>query len=295
MRQVTPRPVRKRDPAPSRVAYRMHRLWLTPMFRKALNVGLPFLCCFLATLWFLSDEGRRTAIVTSYQETLLAIEQRPEFMVNLMSVEGASPDLAGEVHALVPVDFPISSFDLNLEELRDLIETLDPVAAAHLHVRAGGVLQVRVDERQAVVVWRGPDGLATLDQTGHRVQQLQSRDDRVDLPLLAGEGADAAVEEAIDLLEAAKPLKDRLRGLRRKGARRWDVVLDRNQQIQLPEQNPVAALERLIALDGAQDMLARDITHVDLRNPRRPTLRLAEAAVGELRRIKSIEAGEMQQ
>ena len=30
-----------RDPAPSRVAYRLHRLWLTPIYRKALRVGLP--------------------------------------------------------------------------------------------------------------------------------------------------------------------------------------------------------------------------------------------------------------
>ena len=42
-----------------------------------------------------------------------------------------------------------------------------------------------------------------------------------------------------------------LRGLVRVGDRRWDLVLDRNQKIMLPEQNAPAALERLIALDKA--------------------------------------------
>lgn len=295
MRQIAPPPVRPRDPAPSRVAYRMHRLWLTPMFRKMLRVGLPFMICFAATLWFLHSEQRRAAIVLAVQDTRRAIEQRPEFMVNLMSVEGASPDLAGDIHANVPVDFPISSFDLDLEAIRDLIETLDPVANAHLHIRPGGVLQVRIEEREAIVLWRSPDGLLSLDETGHPIHPFAVRSDRPDLPLIAGEGADKAVTEALALVAAAEPLADRIRGLRRKGERRWDLALDRGQLILLPEKDPVPVLERLIALDKAQDMLARDVTHIDLRNPRRPTLRLAGTAVEELRRIKSIEAGETQE
>ena len=31
----------RRDPAPTRLAYRMNRLWLTPLFRAMLHVGLP--------------------------------------------------------------------------------------------------------------------------------------------------------------------------------------------------------------------------------------------------------------
>ena len=44
------------------------------------------------------------------------------------------------------------------------------------------------------------------------------------------------------------------------GERRWDVVLDRDQRILLPETGPVPALERVIALDKAEHLLDRDIT-----------------------------------
>ncbi|MDZ7909564.1 MAG: cell division protein FtsQ/DivIB [Gemmobacter sp.] len=43
------------------------------------------------------------------------------------------------------------------------------------------------------------------------------------------------------------------------GERRWDIVLDRNQRILLPAKEPVRALERLLALDKAEDLLKRDI------------------------------------
>jgi cell division protein FtsQ len=69
------------------------------------------------------------------------------------------------------------------------------------------------------------------------------------------------------------------------GERRWDVVLDRDQRLMLPEVNPVRALDRTLALDSAEDLLARDFTHLDLRNPERPTLRLSARALDEFRQI----------
>jgi cell division protein FtsQ len=51
----------------------------------------------------------------------------------------------------------------------------------------------------------------------------------------------------------------------------------------LPTEAPVTALERVIALDQAQDMLSRDVGVVDMRNGSRPTLRLNPAAAAVLR------------
>ena len=113
--------------------------------------------------------------------------------------------------------------------------------------------------------------------------------------MIAGRGADGHGAEARALLEAARPLWPRLRGFVRVGARRWDVVLDRGQRIMLPETGAVRALERALAMDAAVDMLGRDIAAVDLRLPRRPTLRLASGAVEQYWRIKALETGEQHQ
>ena len=60
-------------------------------------------------------------------------------------------------------------------------------------------------------------------------------------------------------------------------------MLDRDQRILLPATDPVQAVERLIALDQVQDLLARDILTVDLRNEHRPVLRLSPFALDALR------------
>ena len=50
-----------RDPAPSRLAYRAERLWLTPMFRTALRVGLPVVLALGLAGGYLADGPRRAA------------------------------------------------------------------------------------------------------------------------------------------------------------------------------------------------------------------------------------------
>ena len=183
---------------------------------------------------------------------------------------------------------PQSSFDLDLQGLKASISRLDAVADVQLRVQSGGVLQVVVKEREPAIVWRNIDGVFLLDKTGHRIAGISDRGDRGDLPLITGRGADAAVPQALDILASAGPLLPRLRGLVRMGERRWDIVLDRDQRIQLPVDQPIRALERLIALDQAQDLLARDVLTVDLRLQARPSLRLAPFALSEMRRLRGI-------
>ncbi|MCI2393483.1 cell division protein FtsQ/DivIB [Aliiroseovarius sediminis] len=282
----------RRDPAPSRLAYKVHRLWLTPLFRGALRVGLPVGAVLLVVGLYLSNPDNRAAIMGSVTKVQRSIQERPEFMVKLMAVEGASPVVDDAVRQMLPIDFPISSFDLDLEAMRQQIAQLDVVEKAALRIRPGGVLEVAITERDPVIVWRHDGILDLLDRTGHRVASMTARNGRPDLPLIAGMGADRAVREALELIATARPLGADLRGLVRVGERRWDLVLASKQRIMLPANDPVSALEQVIALDQAQEVLSRDLTVVDMRTPQRPTLRLTNPAVEELRRIRGREFGE---
>jgi len=283
---------RARDPAPSRWSYRAQRLWLTPLFRQLMRVALPLCSALFFASWYLGDPATQRAIIDKVAEIRRSVAERPEFMVKLMAIDGASAELGGDIREVLPVDFPVSSFDLDLDAMKTVIEDLDAVGSVDVRVRAGGVLQIDITERMPALVWRDRELLELLDADGRRVAAIAHRMHRYDLPLIAGEGADRAANEAVSLFAAAGPLEPRLRGLVRMGERRWDVVLDRDQRIMLPETGSVEALEQVIALDQAQDLLARDISVVDMRNAHRPTLRMGGAAVQELRKIKAIELGD---
>ncbi len=279
---------RHHDPAPSRASYRVQRLWLTPFIRIFTYFGLPLLAVFAASMWYVSDAARVDAVRTTITEFRASIENRPEFMVNLMRIEDVSAEVALDIREITSIDYPISSFDLDLTEMRKRIEGLDAVARAGLVIRPGGVLDVEVVERIGKVIWRGRDALELLDENGHRVAALSARVEYPDLPLIAGDAADQAVPEAMQLFRTAAPIADRVRGLLRVGERRWDLILNRNQRIMLPETSAVAALERVLALDEMDGLLARDLVAIDMRDGRRPILRLSADAMDTLRTEKDL-------
>ena len=284
MRKVT-----RSDPAPSRWSYRMQRILLTPTYRLAVRIGVPFVLSAGLSYGYLASDARRDAVIDQLVAWREAFETRPQFMVNLMAVEGASPGVEEDIREVAQIDFPVSSFDLDLAGLQATITDIPAVASASLRVRTGGVLDVLVRERRPVVLWRTATGLALVDREGV-VVGVTERSSRADLPLVVGKGADTVVPEAQEIFSAARPISDRVRGLVRVGERRWDLVLDRDQRIMLPEDEPALALERVIALDQAQEMLDRDLVTVDMRLAQRPTIRMNEGAVKTWWKIKDFVA-----
>jgi cell division protein FtsQ len=287
MRPVIPRV----DPAPSRLSYRVQRLMLTPLYRRLIRFGLPVLLLAGAAAVYLSDEGRRVAIVDQAAEIRRQIETRPEFMVRLMAIDGASESVQADIHEIFPYDLPASSFDLDLPAIRKMLEELPAVAQATVRIRQGGVLAVEITERQPVALWRTRDGIDVVDIEGESIASVTTRTARPDLPVMTGDGAPAHVAQALEILKAARPLGQDIRGLVRMGERRWDLVLRDGKRILLPEADPVRALERVIVLSAAHDMLERDLVAIDMRIGARPTVRLSDYATEEWWRITSMTSG----
>lgn len=286
------RPPARRDPAPSRLRYKLNRLWLRPGIRRAANIGVPAVVGVLAA-WTLTAEydvkGYALAVIGNVRD---AIIDRPQFVITEMAIPDVSRDLAEQIRVAAFVPLPVSSLALDVGAVRERIESLAAVERARVRALASGVLEIRAIERVPVVVWRSEEGLELLDQNGVRVAEIDSRLRRPDLPLIAGEGADAHVPEALALLAETGPVSARVRGLVRVGERRWNLVLDRDQVVKLPEADAQAALGRVMAMAKAEDLLKRDVSVVDMRDPRRPMLRLTEHAISEIERLRKTAAGE---
>ena len=280
-----------RDPSPSRWSYRWQRWMLTPGVRQALRIGGPLaLIGVIGTVWF-ADVQRREMFFAGLAEVRSSIESRPEFTVTAMAIDGTSPEVAAAIRAVLPLDFPMTSFDLDLVALRDAVLRIGAVADATVRVKSGGILEIHVTPRVPVALWRQDDGLHLVDRVGTDMGVVATRADRPDLLLVAGDGAKEVLGEAMSIMDAARPISGHLRGLVRMGDRRWDLVLERGQRIMLPQDQPIAALQRVVLMAQTQDLLDRDIVAVDMRNPDRPTIRLTGGAAAEMRQINAAVSG----
>ena len=283
---------RYNDPSPSRLRYRFERLWLKRSVRQAIRFWLPLMAVGFALWTASSDPMVRGFVQTKWSEGYEMVAARPELQVTNIVFPNVSDDLQQQILTVTGLEMPISALKLDVLGVKAAIESLDAVKTAEVRVLANGELEILTVERTPVIVWRDGDILRLVDADGHRVADIARRTARSELPLIVGLGAELAVTEAVNLVEVATPIVDRLRGLVRVGERRWDLVLDRGQTIMLPEFGAVTALRRVMALHQAEDLLNRDVTVVDMRNGARPVLRLSRDAITELRRLRFALRGE---
>ncbi len=269
----------KRDPAPSRLIYRAQRLWLRPSVRRLARFGPIALILGAGIGYCATNDAMRSRINETISSAERFISGREEFRVASTMITGASPELEAEIYAIAHQSLPASSLKLDLNKIRNSVENLGAVEAARVRIARGGSLSIDVSERRPVVLWRNAEGLFILDSQGVHLGQINARHQRADLPLLTGAGAENAIPEAQELIQNATAIYDRLRGLERVGARRWDMVLDRGQVIMLPEIGALDALHQVMALQGANKLMERDVIAVDMRDPQRPVLRLGPQAV----------------
>ena len=271
------------DPAPSRVAYRIMRLLLIPRLRLIFTLGFPSLLIFCATLGLFININVWENISTIKKDLKLAFVERPEFMIKVASIDGSSDELANEIREILPLDFPVSYFDLDIKYLHKVVNEIPAVASAAIKISAGGVMQINVAEKSPAFIWRKDNVMSVIDETGSFIRIANSRVDYPKLPLVVGEAADLAVSEISSLMQANEYFKDHVRAFIRVGERRWDLILENNVRIMLPQREFLAAFDRLMLMNEAGSLLSGRLSNIDMRLVVRPTVRVDTVSVDPLK------------
>ena len=271
------------DPAPSRIAYRIMRLMLIPRLRLIFTLGFPSLLIFCATLGLFININVWENISAIKKDLKLAFVERPEFMIKVASIDGSSDELANEIREILPLDFPVSYFDLDIKYLHKVVNEIPAVASAAIKISVGGVLQINVTEKSPAFIWRKDNVMSVIDETGSFIRIANSRVDYPKLPLVVGEAANLVVSEISSLMQANEYFKDHVRAFIRVGERRWDLILENNVRIMLPQREFLAAFDRLMLMNQAGSLLSGRLSNIDMRLVIRPTVRLDTVSVDPLK------------
>ena len=282
MQQIGFPKLKKRDPAPSRLGYKFSRWMLSPFIKKSVFFGMPLIILLLPVFIFLKDQNNKNLVEEIVLDFYRKIIERPEFMLSALSIQGSSDSLNAEIREILGLNFPISSFDLDLADLRNRVLSLPPVETAEVRLEGGSILHVKVKEKVPAMLLKDDTGIHVLNKNGDYIRPLLSTEYGSKLPVITGEGAQKAAAEAFILFSALYDKLDEVRGLVLVGGRRWNIVLKSGQVIMLPEKKSEQAVQKILILDKAEKILSRDIAVFDFRLPYRITLRFPENKDGQI-------------
>ena len=270
------------DPAPSIISYRLMRLMLIPRLRLILTLGIPSLVIFCGTLILFLNINVHENIEAFKKDLKRALVERPEFMIKVASVDGASDELAHEIREIMPLNFPVSYFDLDIKYLHKVLNDIPAVASAAIKVTVSGVLQINISERIPAFIWRKDDVISVIDEKGEFIRLATSRLDYPELPLVIGEAANLSIADISSLMEDNQYFLEQVRAFVRVGERRWDLVLDNNLRIMLPQTEFLAAFDRLMLMSQSGSLFSNQLSSIDMRLVERPTVRVGAASVDRL-------------
>ena len=282
MQQIVFPKLKKRDPAPSRLGYKFSRWMLSPFIKKSVFFGMPLIILLLPVFIFLKDQNNKNLVEEIVLDFYRKIIERPEFMLSALSIQGSSDSLNAEIREILGLNFPISSFDLDLADLRNRVLSLPPVETAEVRLEGGSILHIKVKEKVPALLLKDDTGIHVLNKNGDYIRPLLSTEYGSKLPVITGEGAQKVAAEAFILFSALDDKLDEVRGLVLVGGRRWNIVLKSGQVIMLPEKKSEQAVQKILILDKAEKILSRDIAVFDFRLPYRITLRFPENKDGQI-------------
>lgn len=206
--------------------------------------------------------------------------------IDKVTISGISQLREKEILAAAGISPRISLLFLNATEMRDKLEDMPLVKSAAVRKLYPNELVITLTEREPFAVWQVNGDLSIVAEDGTVIDHnVDSR--FISLPLVVGENANLHIKEYLALLDAAGPLKSRIRAGTFVAGRRWTLKMENGVDVRLPETGMLEALNRLVALERNERVLEKDILAVDLRMPDRVVVRLTgESAAARAESMK---------
>ena len=145
---------------------------------------------------------------------------------------------------------------------------------ARVSRRLPNTLRIFIVEREPAAIWQNHGQLMLIDAKGVPLEPIKA-EAMPDLPLIIGEGANSQEPDRRGLLDHAPALKPLVKAASWIGNRRWDIIFDTGERLQLPEGEQAAAdtIKKFAELDGTQRLLGRGYLGFDMRDPDRLVVR----------------------
>lgn len=216
-------------------------------------------------------------VVAAFDDARNAAANAAGFRISSVILNGRKQLTQDEILAIGGINGRSSLLFLDAAAVRDKLKASPWIAEANVLKLYPDRLQIDVTERNAFALWQENGKLAVIADDGAVLENyVPSR--FVTLPLVVGKGADSQAKDFIALLDRYPQVRAVTKAAIYVGERRWNLRLNDNLDVRLPENDVGNALAMLSKLDREDKLFSRDIVAIDMRLPDRVTVRLSEDA-----------------
>ncbi len=183
------------------------------------------------------------------------------FLIDKVVVTGNKFTNEKDIISLVDRTQPIMY--ISLSKLIDNIQSVSEwIKYVRIYRILPNILHIDVDEHTPFALWKDDNRTSVIDSEGKVIVNDYPIDDLV---VIKGQNSLSNLRFIKDMLERKTQLRDHISSCIYVGNRRWNIVLDDNSTVKLPEDNPYSAWDYLNHLQNTTDFTFSNWSIIDMR------------------------------
>lgn len=234
--------------------------------------GVAAFVAVAAPIYWAVSSGWIVDTVAHGHRALLDLTAQSGFALREVRVEGRGETAVADILSAVRANRGDPILGIDIDAVRQRLEDLPWIETASVERRFPDQLIVAVTEAEPMALWQRSQKLYLVSRDG-AVIETANLGKYAKLLIIVGEDAPKKAQDLFDILAQEPDLRSHVTAAVLVGKRRWNIRMDNDVDVKLPEEGALEAWRHFAALNRQNDLLDKDVTAVDMRQPDRVVVR----------------------
>ena len=190
------------------------------------------------------------------------------FALDGVEIEGNNNTKIEYILNALNLDHGTPIFSINLNQVKTTLESNDWVKLAVVTRKLPNIIHVGLLERKAIALWQYNKNISLIDDTGYCIN-IENPKFYKNLLYVVGSDANIFAKSLVDIVSTNERLRSRIISAVRYGQRRWNLILDENITVKMPEVDLERAWKYLLRMNEENRLFGQQLKVIDLLDPKR--------------------------
>ncbi len=188
------------------------------------------------------------------------------FNLENVLIEGQVNTRSQDILSTLNADTGTSILSIDINEVRNQLEKNSWIKKSLVERRLPSTIYIGIIERTPIAIWQINQKLYLIDEEGYKITN-SNIEKFTALPHVVGPDANIYAKNLIQNLNIYPNLMNKVVSAVRYGERRWNLNLQQQITIKMPESDFEHALDYLSELQKSGKLFDQNLKSLDLRNP----------------------------
>ncbi len=241
------------------------KLWpFTKITKKMVLVFIALFVCISATHILNHYKTFINQAAAGFSEISSDFSKMTGLLVKEVIVEGRAKTNKTDLLAALQISEGDSILRININKIRERINKLPWIKSVRVERHFPNKISLSLVERVPLARWQKNRQLSLIDMQGDIIPRVDLAR-FLHLPIIIGENAPKLARQILKILSKEPHLFRRVRSVTLVSDRRWDVRLDNQIDVHLPEKNPQKAWAHLATVEHGHSILGSEVQGIDMR------------------------------